>query len=124
MYGGDVSLVSLSITRGYLMVRLRRRLSEEHKFIFSFIRNLQILLVFGSIMATLVLLEARVLGHVGDDIFPMLKFAFLVVFSLELILTIAYQVCSYFWKQEVFGMYIGKYYTVEEKKEVEEDGKS
>lgn len=95
------------------MVRLQRKLSEEHKFIFSFIRNLQILLVFGIIMAILVLLEARVLGHVGDDIFPMLKFAFLIVFSLELLLTIAYQVCSYFWKQELFGMYIGKYYKVD-----------
>lgn len=92
------------------MVRLHKKLSEEHKFIFSFIRNSQILLVFGIIMAILVLLEARVLGYVGDDIFPMLKFSFLIVFSLELILTIAYQVCSYFWKQELFGMYIGKYY--------------
>lgn len=98
------------------MVRLHRKLSEEHKFVFSFIRTLQIFLVFGSIMAILVLLEARVLGHVGDDIFPMLKFAFLIVFSLELILTIAYQVCSYFWKQEFFGMYIGKYYKVDKDK--------
>lgn len=67
-------------------------------------------------MAILVLLEARVLGYVGDDIFPMLKFSFLIVFSLELILTIAYQVCSYFWKQELFGMYIGKYYKVDKDK--------
>lgn len=98
------------------MVRLHRELSEEHKFIFSFIRNSQIFLVFGIIMAILVLLEARVLGYVGDDIFPMLKFSFLVVFSLELILTIAYQVCSYFWKRELFGMYIGKYYKVDKDK--------
>lgn len=98
------------------MVRLHKKLSEEHKFIFSFIRNSQILLVFGIIMAILVLLEARVLGYVGDDIFPMLKFSFLIVFSLELILTIAYQVCSYFWKQELFGMYIGKYYKVNKDK--------
>ena len=98
------------------MVRLYRKLSEEHKFVFSFIRNLQIFLVFVSIMAILVLLEARVLGHVGDDIFPMLKFAFLIVFSLELILTIAYQVCSYFWKQELFGMYIGNYYKLDKDK--------
>lgn len=98
------------------MVRLHRKLSEEHKFIFSFIRNSQIFLVFGIIMTILVLLEARVLGYVGDDIFPMLKFSFLIVFSLELILTIAYQVCSYFWKQELFGMYIGKYYKVNKDK--------
>ena len=100
------------------MVRLRRKLSEEHKFIFSFIINLQIFLVFGVIMATLVLLEGRVLGHAGDDIFPLLKYAYLVVFSLELILTVVYQICSYFWKQEIFGMYIGKYYSLKE--EVEE----
>lgn len=98
------------------MVRLHRKLLEEHKFIFSFIRNSQIFLVFGIIMAILVLLEARVLGYVGDDIFPMLKFSFLIVFSLELILTIAYQVCSYFWKQELFGMYIGKYYKADKEK--------
>lgn len=100
------------------MVRLRRKLSEEHKFIFSLIVNLQILLVFGVIMATLALLEARVLGHAGYDIFPLLKYAYLVVFSLELILTVVYQICSYFWKQEIFGMYIGKYYSIKE--EVEE----
>lgn len=98
------------------MVRLHRKLSEEHKFILSFIRNLQIFLVFGSIMVILVLLEARVLGHVGDDIFPMLKFAFLIVFCLELLLTVLYQVCSYFWKQELFGMYIGEYYKLNKEK--------
>lgn len=98
------------------MVRLRRRLSEEHKFIFSFIRNLQILLVFGIILATLVLLEGRALGHVGDGIFPMLKFTFLIVFCLELLLTVVYQVCSYFWKQKLFGMYIGKYYKLNKEK--------
>ena len=107
------------------MVRLRRRLSEEHKFIFSFIRNLQILLVFGIILATLVLLEGKALRYHGalpnEDVFPVLKYAFLVVFCLELLLTVVYQVCSYFWKQEVFGMYIGKYYTVKEKKEVEDE---
>ena len=96
------------------MVRLRRRLSEEHKFIFSFIRNLQILLIFGIILATLVLLEGKALGQVGSDVFQLLKYAYLIVFSLELLLTVVYQVCSYFWKQEVFGMYIGKYYIVEE----------
>ena len=100
------------------MVRLRRRLSEEHKFIFSFIRNLQILLVFGIILATLILLEGRALGHAGEDVFQLLKYAYLIVFSLELLLTVVYQVCSYFWKQEVFGMYIGKYYSIKE--EVEE----
>lgn len=100
------------------MVRLRRRLSEEHKFIFSFIRNLQILLVFGIILATLVLLESKALGHVGDDVLQLLKYAYLIVFSLELLLTVVYQVCSYFWKQEVFGLYIGKYYSIKE--EVEE----
>ena len=98
------------------MVRLHKKLSEENKFIFSFIRNSQILLVFGIIMAILVLLEARVLGHVGDDIFPMLKFAFLFVFCLELLLMVVYQVCSYFWKQELFGMYIGKYYKADKEK--------
>lgn len=103
------------------MVRLRRRLSEEHKFIFSIIINLQILLVFGVILATLVLLEVKALGHAGEDVFQLLKYAYLIVFSLELLLTVVYQVCSYFWKQEVFGMYIGKYYTVEEKKEVEDE---
>lgn len=96
------------------MVRLRRRLSEEHKFIFSFIRNLQILLVFGIILATLVLLESKALGHAGDDVFQLLKYAYLIVFSLELLLTVVYQVCSYFWKQEVFGLYIGKYYSIKE----------
>ena len=100
------------------MVRLRRRLSEEHKFIFSFIRNLQILLVFGIILATLILLEGRALGHAGEDVFHLLKYAYLIVFSLELLLTVVYQVCSYFWKQEVFGIYIGKYYSIKE--EVEE----
>lgn len=100
------------------MVRLRRRLSEEHKFIFSFIRNLQILLVFGIILATLVLLEGKALGHAGEDVFQLLKYAYLIVFSLELLLTVVYQVCSYFWKQEVFGMYVGKYYSL--KGEVEE----
>ena len=100
------------------MVRLRRRLSEEHKFIFSFIRNLQILLVFGIILATWGLLACRSLGHAGDDVFRLLKYAYLIVFSLELLLTVVYQVCSYFWKQEVFGMYIGKYYKLKE--EVEE----
>ena len=100
------------------MVRLRRRLSEEHKFIFSFIRNLQILLIFGIILATLILLEGRALGHAGKDVFQLLKYAYLIVFSLELLLTVVYQVCSYFWKQEVFGMYIGKYYSI--KGEVEE----
>lgn len=92
------------------MVRLHRKLSEKHKFIFSFIRNLQISLVFDSIMSILVLLEARVSGHVDWDISQMLKFAFLLVFSLELMLTVVYQICSYFWKKEVFGVYIGKYY--------------
>lgn len=48
------------------MVRFRRELSENHKFIFSSILNLQILLVFGAIMVTLVLLEAKVVGNVGD----------------------------------------------------------
>ena len=100
------------------MVRLRRRLSEEHKFIFSFIRNLQILLIFGIILATLILLEGRALGHAGEDVYQLLKYAYLIVFSLELLLTVVYQVCSYFWKQEVFGMYIGKYYSIKE--EVEE----
>ena len=98
------------------MVRLHRKLSEEHKFIFSLIVNLQILLVFGIIMATLVLLEARVLGNAGEDIFKLLKYAYLVVFSLELLLTVVYQVCSYFWKQELFGMYIGKYYKLNKEK--------
>jgi hypothetical protein len=100
------------------MVRLRRKLSEEHKFIFSFIRNLQIFLVFGVILATLVLLEGKALGNVGYDVFQLLKYAYLIVFCLELLLTVVYQVCSYFWKQELFGVYIGKYYSV--KGEVEE----
>lgn len=98
------------------MVKLHRNFSEEHKFIFSFIRNSQIFLVFGIIMAILVLLEARVLGHVDDGIFPMLKFAFLIVFCLELLLMVVYQVCSYFWKQELFGIYIGKYYKLNKEK--------
>ena len=96
------------------MVRLRRRLSGEHKFIFSFIRNLQILLVFGVILATLVLLEGKALGHAGDDVFQLLKYAYLIVFSLELLLTVVYQVCSYFWKEEVLGIYIGRHYKLEE----------
>lgn len=96
------------------MVRLRRRLSEEHKFIFSFIRNLQILLVFGVILATLVLLEGKALGHAGDNVFQLLKYTYLIVFCLELLLTVVYQVCSYFWKQEIFGVYIGKYYRLKE----------
>ncbi len=99
------------------MVRLRRRLSGEHKFIFSFIRNLQILLVFGVILATLVLLEGKALGHAGDDVFQLLKYAYLIVFSLELLLTVVYQVCSYFWKEEVFGVYIGKHYKLEEEED-------
>lgn len=99
------------------MVRLRRRLSEEHKFIFSFLRNLQILLVFGVILATLVLLEGKALGHAGDDVFQLLKYAYLIVFSLELLLTVVYQVCSYFWKEEVFGVYIGKHYKLEEEED-------
>ena len=92
------------------MVRLKRRLSEEHNFIFSFIRNLQILLVFGVSLATLVLLEAKALGYAGGDVFQLLKYTYLIVFCLELLLTVVYQVYSYFWKQEVFGMYIGEYY--------------
>lgn len=103
------------------MVKLHRKLSEEHKFIFSFIRNSQIFLVFGIIMAILVLLEARVLGHAGDDIFSLLKYAYLVVFSLELILTVVYQICSYFWKQELLGIYIGKYYKLNEDKSSKDD---
>jgi hypothetical protein len=98
------------------MVRLHRKLSEEHKFIFSFIRNSQIFLVFGIILATLVLLEGKALGHAGDDVFQLLKYTYLIVFCLELLLTVVYQVCSYFWKQELFGMYIGKYYKVDKKK--------
>ena len=97
------------------MVRFRRELSNKHKFIFSFILNLQILLVFSVIIFTLVLLEAKVVGNVGDDIFKLLKCTYLVVFSLESVLTVAYQVCSYFWKQEVFGMYIGEYYKLSER---------
>lgn len=103
------------------MVRLRRRLSEEHKFIFSFIRNLQILLIFGIILATLILLEGRALGHAGEDVFQLLKYAYLIVFCLELLLTVVYQVCSYFWKQEVFGMYIGKYYSIKEGEKDEDE---
>ena len=95
------------------MVRLRRKLSEEHKFIFSLIINLQIFLVFGVSLFTLVLLEARALREAAN-IFPTLKYAYLVVFSLELILTVVYQVCSYFWKDEIFGFYIGKHYKLEE----------
>lgn len=98
------------------MVRLRRRLSEEHKFIFSFIRNLKIFLVFGVILATLVLLEGKAIGHAGDDVFQLLKYTYLIVFSLELLLTVVYQVCSYFWKKELFGMYIGNYYKVDKDK--------
>ena len=52
----------------------------------------------------------------GDDVFQLLKYTYLIVFSLELLLTVVYQVCSYFWKQELFGMYIGKYYKVDKKK--------
>ena len=96
------------------MVRLRRKLSEEHKFILSIVINLQIFLVFGIIIATLVLLESRVLGHVGNDISHLLKCAYFVVFSLELILTVVYHVCSYFWKQELFGVYVGEYYKLKE----------
>lgn len=48
------------------MVRFRRELSEKHKFIFFSILNLQILLVFGAVMVTLVLLEAKVVGNVGN----------------------------------------------------------
>ena len=96
------------------MVRFRRKLSETHKFIFSLIINLHILLVFGAIMVTLVLLEARVAGHQGDGLYNLLKWIYIVVFSLESLLTVAYQVCSYFWKQEVFGMYIGEYYILNE----------
>ena len=101
------------------MVRFHRKLSEERKFLFSFIINLQIFLAFGIIMSTLVLLEVRVLGHVGNDVFQLLKYAYLIVFSLELLLTVVYQVCSYFWKQEIFGVYIGEYYRLKE----EESGK-
>ena len=79
------------------MVRFHRKLSEKHKFIFSLIINLQILLVFGVIMATLVLLEFRVVNALQDDsLYNLLKFIYVGVFSLELILTVAYQVCSYF----------------------------
>lgn len=102
------------------MVRLRRKLSEEHKFIFSFIINLQIFLVFGVSLFTLVLLEAKALRE-ASDIFPALKYAYLVVFSLELILTVVYQVCSYFWKDEVFGFYIGKHYKLKEEVKDETD---
>lgn len=98
------------------MVRLHRKLSEKHKFVFSFIKNLQILLVFGVIIVTLVLLEAWVLDHVDDNIFKLLKYVYIGVFSLELVLIVTYQVCSYFWKQEVFGVYIGEYYKL-----IEED---
>ena len=98
------------------MVRLRRRLSEEHKFVFSFIRNLQILLVFGVILFSLCLLEAKALGA-SADIFPVLKYSFLIVFALELILTVVYQVCSYFWKDEIFGFYIGKNYKLGEEED-------
>lgn len=104
------------------MVRFRRELSKKHKFIFSFILNLQILLVFGAIMVTLVLLEARVVGNAGNDIFKLLKYTYLVIFSLESVLTVSYQVCSYFWKQEVFGMYIGEYYKLSEE-ELKNNGK-
>lgn len=103
------------------MVRFYRKLSKEHKFILSLIINLQIFLAFGLIIATLVLLEARVLGYIGNDIFHLLKYAYLAVFSLELLLTVVYQVCSYFWKQEVFGIYIGKHYKLEEGVKHEKD---
>lgn len=103
---------------GVSVVRFHRKLSEKYKFIFSLIINLQILLVFGVIMVTLVLLESRVLGYnstlQGDGLYTLLKFIYVGVFSLELILTVAYQVCSYFWKQEVFGVYIGEYYKLTE----------
>lgn len=104
------------------MVRFRRELSEKHKFIFSFILNLQIMLVFSVIIFTLVLLEAKVVGNVGNDVFKLLKYTYLVVFSLESVLTVSYQVCSYFWKQEVFGMYIGEYYKLSEE-ELKNNGK-
>lgn len=104
------------------MVRFRRELSKKHKFIFSFILNLQIMLVFSVIIFTLVLLEAKVVGNVGNDVFKLLKYTYLVVFSLESVLTVAYQVCSYFWKQEVFGMYIGEYYKLSEE-ELKNNGK-
>ena len=103
------------------MVRFHRKLSEEHKFIFSFIINIQIFLAFGIIIATLVLLEARVLGHVGGGIFQLLKYAYLIVFSLELLLTVVYQVCSYFWKQEIFGVYIGEYYKLKEEESAKDE---
>lgn len=103
------------------MVRLRRRLSEEHKFIFSFIINTQIFLAFGIIISTLVLLEARVLGHVGDDVFQLLKYSYLIVFSLEILLTVVYQVCSYFWKQDIFGVYIGEYYKLKEEESAKDE---
>ena len=100
---------------GVSVVRFHRKLSEKHKFIFSLIINLQILLVFGVIMATLVLLEARVVNTLqGGSLYNLLKYLYIGVFSLELILTVAYQVCSYFWKQEVFGVYIGEYYKLNE----------
>lgn len=108
------------------MVRFRRELPNKHKFIFSFILNLQILLVFGAIMVTLVLLEARVVGHQGalkgDGLYNLLKYIYVGVFSLESLLTVASQVCSYFWKQEVFGMYIGEYYKLNEE-ELKNNGK-
>lgn len=72
------------------------------------------MLVFSVIIFTLVLLEARVVGNAGRTIFKLLKYTYLVVFSIESILTVSYQVCSYFWKQEVFGMYIGEYYKLNE----------
>lgn len=103
------------------MVRLRRRLLEEHKFIFSFIRNLQIFLVFGIIFVTLVLLEAKAVGHVEYDVFKLLKYAYLIVFFLELLFTVVYHVCSYFWKQELLGIYIGKHYKLEEGNKHETD---
>ena len=99
---------------GVSVVRFHRKLSEKHKFIFFLIINLQILLVFGVIMATLVLLEARVVNTLqGGSLYKLLKYLYIGVFSLELILTVAYQVCSYFWKQEVFGVYIGEYYRLD-----------
>lgn len=103
------------------MVRFHRKLSEGHKSIFSFIRNLQISLVFGILLSTLVLLEVKVVGYAGEDIFQLLKYAYLTVFCLELLLMVVYQVFSYFWKQEVFGIYIGKHYKLEEGVKHEKD---
>ncbi len=60
--------------------------------------------------------EAKALGA-SADIFPVLKYSFLIVFALELILTVVYQVCLYFWKDEIFGFYIGKNYKLEEEED-------